>query len=281
MGSIAIAHLMPSPPKEADHSVPVGGYAIRQALTAMRVGFDRSRLVYVEEVPMGHAVKWRIEDHGDGQRARWNRLEYKVHRRETTIKPGERLVIAEHPYSNGWVQTAPFKPPFKKGMTERPDPSVQKFMSATDFIAWVEAQPKDYWETGAYLTAGISEPDVPWLSDKKARNIFGSALYVYGVCDDFEGHARKLYETNEAQQLLSMTDKNIIKFWFAHAKLGRLPKLREGTMDEAEHLLSLSIVQALAGPHEDSATWIGRPVIEKVDDIYRGHLNNKNRTGSD
>jgi hypothetical protein len=41
--------------------------------------------------------------------------------------------------------------------------------------------------------------------------------------------------------------------------------------------MGLAIRQALAGPHKNGDKWIGRPVVEKVDQIYRGHLNSRNR----
>jgi hypothetical protein len=37
----------------------------------------------------------------------------------------------------------------------------------------------------------------------------------------------------------------------------------------------MAIRQALAGPHEDSEEWINRPVTDKINQVYRGHLFNE------
>lgn len=277
MGAISLAELLPSPPEVIDHAKEIGGYAAPRPLTATRISLDGSRLIYLEEVPISHAAKRRVEEYGQGQRARWTRLEFKTDSRNSPIKPGEYLVVAEHPYANGWVQTVPFKRPSKKGPDERPDQTVATYPSQSEFIAWVEAQTHDYWETGNYLTAGISEPDIALLGGKQPRNNFLSLIYAYGLCANPKEHAELLYASPEAQQLLQMTWDNTIRFWFPRAKLGSRPKLKEETISAAEELLWLSIHQALAGPHEESENWAGRPVMDKVDDIYRGHLSNMNR----
>ena len=277
MGAHSLAQLLPPPPETVDHAKEIGGYAAPRSLTAMRVGLKEDKLVYLDEVPISHAVKWRVEEYGQNQRARWNRLEFKADRRDTPIKPGEYLIVAEHPYASGWVQVASFKSACKKGPTERPDPTVGTYPSQSDFIGWVETQPHDYWETGNYLTAGISEPDIPLL-DGQQRNTFPSLVYAYGLCSvDPKEYAALLFESSEAQHLLQTTRDNTIRFWFPRAKLSSRPKLKEETISASAELLWLSIYQALAGPHEESNRWSGRLVMEKVDDIYRGHLNTVNR----
>jgi hypothetical protein len=191
-------------------------------------------------------------------------------------------VVAEHPYGNGWLQQVPFKPGSKKGALERPDLAIKTFSSAEALIEWLEQELHyDFWEKGNYLTAGISEPNLPFSPSDKLRNVKHQALFVFGSCDDFDAYEQALQDTEAIRKLLRDTENGTIRFWSPKLtlspKLEKLPRLCDEVKLEAPSLMALSIRQALAGPHEESEKWIGRCVTDKVSHIYRGHLNSRNR----
>jgi hypothetical protein len=213
---------------------------------------------------------------------RWIRMELRVPRGNEVIKEGHHLVLAEHPYSNGWLHRTPFKPPYKKGRERREELLVearrQGNADGDGFIRWIEALPYDFWEKGPFLTAGISGPDMP-PGDGGSREISwkAKARLVLGTCRDFDACLEHLWESDEIKELLRLTERNEIRFWSREAKLTVKPKLCHEVIDEASTLMHLSISQALAGPHVNCERYVGRPVTVKVDHIYREHLNRLNR----
>ena len=144
--------------------------------------------------------------------------------------------------------------------------------------------PYDFWEKGPFLTAGISGPDMP-SGDGESREISwkARARLVLGVCDDFDAYVNELLESDEIKELLRRTECNEIDFWPLkdrhnhEVRLTVRPRLFDEVINEAYSLMLLSIRQALAGPHEDSQKYEGKPVTVKVNHIYRGHLDRLNR----
>lgn len=311
MGSFMLETLWRSQVDAVDDAREIGATPNQQRVSAMYVGRSDEhggQLVYIAEVPMYTVREWRIADYAGGRRHRWNRIEFKIPRGNKYIEPGTTLVVAKHPYSSAWVHCAPFKPPCKKGPEERPDPSRMGLGSPSELLYWLDqidpavatkhqsthtrhldgptrepaiARPEplryDFWEKGAYLTAAISEPDEPAKPIEKVRNEQKKALSVFGVCEDFSASAQALLDTAEVKLLLDQTQKNTIRFWYPRANLQELPKLKDEVIAEGPELMWLSIRQALAGPHEESERWLGRLVVDKVADLYRGHLNARNR----
>ncbi|MCY2966347.1 MAG: hypothetical protein NT069_22400, partial [Planctomycetota bacterium] len=53
--------------------------------------------------------------------------------------------------------------------------------------------------------------------------------------------------------------------------------LHETTRQDANWLMLVSIRQALAGPDQDTSIWLGRPVTDLVEQIYKEHVYNRNR----
>lgn len=277
MASLAPGKLLRSEPAGVDDAHDIGAQALRTAASAMRAGRDNGSLVYVGEVPVYVATVWRVVEDRAGVRHGWWRLEIKIEAKNNWIRPKDDFVIAQHPYSTGWLQTAPFKPGSKKGAMERPNFSNRAFATTDDLLERLDQLGHDFWEKGNYLTAAISRPSLGFSSADGFRNVQRQAVFVFGNCENFQRVEQDLFNTDCVRLLLKDTEMDTIRFWASKAKLGTKPRLFEEVKAEASMLMIMSIRQALAGPHKDSDQWIGRPVTDKVDQIYRGHLNRRNR----
>lgn len=281
MGSVPHWRLYPAPSDEPDNAREVGVMPLRSAATAMRVGRNGHSLSYLEEAPIYVAMTWRFVEDGPGRRYNWWRLELKSDHRNRSIRPGHQLVVAEHPYGNGWIHHAAFKPGSRKGALDRIDAANSSFASVDDAVRWIDHLGHDYWEKGNYLTAGISQPELPFDPLEPPRNVQQSGLFVFGICDDMEEAEERLLQEATTQKLLEATERGTLRFWSPDAKLASIPPLLDEVKDDRWSLISLSIRQALAGPHRHGERWIGHPVAEKVDQIYRGHVNRRNRKLTD
>jgi hypothetical protein len=220
----------------------------------------------------------------DGRRSAWLRSEVKVPADCATVTNRSRLVVTKHPYGNEWTSCIPFRSPYKKGISERPVVPVEHAGHPLDHASWIDSLPFDYWEGGAYLTAGllrVPEPALP--RHDSLRNTVREGLTVFGFFDESEaGPFNAVIETIRERltilQMLADTAANRIIFWppTAHWKT-RPPSLYEEVIEDREVLMMVSIQQALAGPHKDPEAWLDRPIEEKVSEIYKEHLNRRNR----
>jgi hypothetical protein len=263
------------PESESDEACAIGALPLRAPVPAMRIGHDGCGLIYLDEVPLYVGLVWRVLEDGGGHRHRWWRLEAKA--RDARVSPGTELVVAQHPYASGWTHRAPFKAPSKKGPDERPDLSASTYRALPEVFATLDRLRHDYWEKGNWLTAGISEPDLPFDPAQRVRNSQEGALLVFGLCERAAELEKSLWNDKAVRDLLRATELATIQFWCPKAKIKVAPKLLEEVKGEAVMLMMLSIRQALAGPHRDSETWLGRPITERISQIYRGHLNRRNR----
>ena len=279
MAGVALAKLLRIARRAADEAQGIGRLPVSFDLTAMCVGYDGKRaneLVYLGETPIRVAWAWRIMDHSVGERHRWWRLEVKVATANHDVQPGHHLVAAEHPYANGWSHHVAFKRRSKKGPDQRPTLS-ETIADPSALIQWIENLSCDFWEKGDCLTAGISEPHLPHCPGRAIRNTHRLSSLVLGVCHDFGACESALLSSEVVEQLLDQTERNIITFWYPKAPVRQRLKLYDTVIAERNQLMSLSIRQALAGPHEESDKWVGKTVTEKVGQVYRDHLNNLNR----
>ena len=280
MGSVALSAILPSPRTSVDDAREIGAVPLRATLTAMRVGKEDRQdgdLVYLGETPIYVATPWRSIEYGDGQHHQWWRLEIKADSSNESIRRDHHIVVAEHPYANGWLHHACFKPGSKKEAMRRPDLSKHVFNSPGELVHWIEELSHDFWEKGNYLTAGISEPEIPFLPVGTTRNVQRQALLVLGVCDDFGACEQALWGTPRVRKLNKATEDGTLRFWPPKTKRKTQPRLSDELKAEGPGLLMLSIRQALAGPHKDSRKWVGRSVMDKVDYIYQGHIYNRYR----
>lgn len=260
-----------------DNAERIGGMPLQNIIMAMRVDRRGETFAYLGEVPIRFATVWRIVSDLEGHCYRWWRLEAKVAVHTEEVRPGDQLIVAEHPYSRRWVRRTPFKNASKKGGFDRTNFASKRLNSMREAIIAVENVSYDYWEKGNYLTAGISDPEIPFEAFEAIRNVQQQALLIFGLCNDADRIERELFESKDVQTLLRATENNTLRFWAPHAKLRTRPKLFDEVKAESAALMILSIRQALAGPHCNSCDWIDTPVVKKIDQIYRGHLNRSNR----
>jgi len=283
MGRIALTTLLPGSSGTVDDAQEIGALPAQRAATAMRIAQKRGAegpLVYEAEIPVFVGMRWRSMAYGGGHCHGWWRLEVQAPAKPAVIQRGHALVVAEHPYSNGWVQAAPFKRALRR---ERLDLGNRPFSSPQELITWIEALLYDFWEKGNFLTAGISAPERPSKPQAAVRNLHEQAALVFGICDDFGDAVKALMGTEEVDKLLKDTRKGTLRFWPSWVDLAEPPAradelLYDLLIPEAWELMQLAVCQALAGPDEDSAPWIRQPVTAKVNHIYREHLYNRYRT---
>jgi hypothetical protein len=145
-------------------------------------------------------------------------------------------------------------------------------------LAEIENWSCDPWETGQYLTAGLSVP--PKLYDDDVRNYSRGDWYL-SCCKDFDQCWKALYESDPVRELLDLTERGAIKIGPKELPVDHVNrKLCDEAKTEANPLIFISIRQALAGighkPTETSAV-TPVPVFTSVDFLYRDHLYNLNR----
>jgi hypothetical protein len=243
----------------------------------MTIARDGGELIYAAEAPLHVATVCRTVEDARGGLYSWWRIEAKIDARNDRIAAGDDLVVALHPYGNGWVQWIPFKTGSKKGGQERPHIAHRDLCGKEAIIRAIDALDHDYWEKGNYLTAAISEPEIPFAAVDRLRNVQRQAMFVFGACPGFRRCEAELIESRIVQQLLRATEADMVRFWSPKARLRDRPRLCDEVKAESLELMMLSIRQALAGPHREAEAWIGHAVTEKVDQVYRGHLNRRNR----
>ena len=270
MGSVDLEYIFSSSEEVVDDAYEVSAMPVRRQLSAMRVGYASSSskdLVYLEEVPIDFfLVPCAITD-VNSETYRWLRFEVIINNTCKSVARHHELVIAEHPYALKRVHHAAFK---RGAIHGRPEPD-SAFASLEEALQWTNSLDHDYFYTHKGLIAALSEPQgVLQETDARAPK---NALFVFGICESFQQCEQALFQTETARQLLAQTENQTIKF--APSKHYNLPPvLPEELAREAYSLMFIAIRQALAGPHQHSEDWIGRPVTDKINHIYRDHLFN-------
>lgn len=260
-------------------SQPVGGRELTGLTSAIRIERKSTgEVVFGPELPMHAATRPRNIRTRNGNLS-WLRFEFKADRANQDLKKDSFLIVTEHPRSSFWWQHARFRPPSQKSRNERQNdqPEAWELDHRDDILKKLESLAYDPWETNRrYLTAGISQP-APGLLDMRTQERKRGTFQLYGVSVfDPEHLSTELFESPEAQRLLSLTKSRKIKFWPAAAEL-KLRKLRSETIDDSGSLMLWAIRQALAGPHSNSQNWIEQPVMILAQRIYCTHLYNTNR----
>lgn len=187
---------------------------------------------------------------------------------------GDKVVFAREAASK-WVTFMSLKNPNKNGK----DPN--NLDPVTDFdqvLSEIDQWSFDPWETGQYLTAGISVP--PKLYDDDLRNYSRGDWYL-SCCKDFDLCWKVLYESEQVRELLDLTKRGTIKIGPKDLPVDhKNRKLCDETKAEANPLIFISIRQALAGVSRDipkSNDLVPEPVLNTVDFLYRNHLYNLNK----
>jgi hypothetical protein len=277
MSSASLQSLLSSA-TAGDDAAPISAMPVRRPLSAMQVGADPangSDLVYLGEVPIDFLAIPRTITDAASTSHHWLRFEIMIERSKGFSGQRYDVLIAEHPYAMKRVHHAPFKTGMIRG---RPAPE-DIFASLGAAIQWVDALDQDYFYTGKDLIAAISQPQA-MLDSGNARNLPKNALFVFGVCVDLPRCEALLYQTPIVQRLLKQTEDRTIRF-APSGSYSIQPQLPEELSSEGNALIFMAIRQALAGPHKDSEAWIGKPVTDKINHIYRDHLYNEWRRYQD
>lgn len=271
------------PPSAAALAVPVGSLPRGAVASARRIVTDDSgELVFGQEEPLFIAMQLRAVLLCDGRPLSFWRMEAKVATAQRVPCAGEHLVVSEAPYGNGWTSVTRFKRGLKRARGPRLSLGASTLEQAQREIDALETDP---WETGNYLTAGVNAPCAKTLR-APVRSYGRSAQWVLGVCADFEAHAEQLATCTRARRLLDDTHGARLRI-VRPSPTSRAPviaRIHPKACEAAAETLLLSIRQALAGPDESGAVhttrgdpWIGRPVMDLVDRLYRDHLYNQTR----
>lgn len=214
---------------------------------------------------------WRYQRAGECKdlfATRW-RLEVAVDKYTAVpLRVGSSIVVAQKPYSNGWVQNAQLNAYSKKsGRLAGKIPA--DLGSDVDDVQWLERHIiVDPWEQSERYVAGISAPHGYRADDPRNE----SGAFIFGACPDHKEIFAELFASQEIQDLLKMTEENTISFTY----VGKSAHLYQEVIDNRFSLMEVSIQQALAGP-EFLDDWQGRLVADFVSHRYRDHLNNANR----
>lgn len=261
-----------------------------QATKVLWVGKDKDGVwKYRQHVPatLIHDAKQETykDPHGHEHRHMWWRHEVVVEALinrltgasekggQTVIRPGDHLVVAEHPSSSGWWHSARFK---SRGGDRRPPQPGTGFESAQEFVEWTESLGVDYWESGKFYVAGFVEPEQRLSLPSPTRRRHAGSKWAVGCCEDPEAVVRELWASEAVRSLLKATGERLISVW--KPGIPQLePKLTDETASFGPSFMDISLRQALAGPPDNSDTWVGRPVIDWAKVIYRDHLNDHNR----
>ena len=267
----------------------VSGLSSRSPVRLTLSGFADSdadnagRLVFLRDIdatfaPVERSALWRRRD-ADGVTGgylRWFRVEIQAPAgKGAEITAGMEAVWARD-HGTGWFAALRFKGANHKSKVERVDPLREPCATGEEAIQRLEALSWDYWESGKFVTAGISIPPESCLDVE--RN-YTRGQWLFGVCESVEQSVAALRLDPEVRKLQRLTDNRSLQFWPRSAGI-TVPEVYCRFHDElAEHatlLLELALKQALAGP-EDGVEWQGRPVAELVAMIYKNHMYRVNR----
>lgn len=126
------------------------------------------------------------------------------------------------------------------------------------------------------MTAGFTQPQMPFLSDRRVREPGRNALWVFGVCSDLENTLGELAGSAAASALLEVD--RVFHPGPGGTALG--DDVHPRVLEERNALLLIAIKQAMAGPTDpawDNDAWLDRPVMDLAGRIFRDHLYNRTR----
>lgn len=244
-----------------------------------RIGPDSNsphEMIYLDEVPatfgvVDHRVSFQM---GTVERSeRWYRVEVQVPATEGRVHKDMRLVLARG-RSVGWSEVVPFKTPNKKGPWEGQNPLTEPVASVQELQTRLENLSFDFWEKGDYLTAGSSIPPEPQLP---ADRNYSRGPWVLGVCDNFGECRASLWKHSHMCKLLELTEAGNLSFWPNDAPV-RLRVLHDAAREDGSLFMEIAIRQAIAGPDKDCDSWIGRPAVKLVEQVYCDFIYNANRS---
>lgn len=280
MGSISLAYLIAEDEAQPGAMTEVGSVQVFTFATALLLrrepGVDGG-YVFEREVSVSIGFPGRVLP-TRGADLSWMRLEVKADPKQG-ISRGDWLCLAEAPYSSHMAVCRKFKGPNRRG---RDAAEAMSFATRREAEVWLAEKETDFWETGSMQTAALMGDAFTEKFLSSARNTGANARYVLGVCPALEGSESPvqaaedaIFRSRRVGDLLAMTKNGSLRF--AYQGAGVAPSLRPAVRDARFAVMAMSIRQALAGPNIDSTPFLGRPVVDWVDQLYRENLNQLNR----
>lgn len=209
------------------------------------------------------------------------RLEVKVDQHNPDIKPGDELIVSQFPRSNKWVHFTEFKPSNRH--RDRNDGNIPAWIKTSDRLKeFIDNDaPVDYFETGNFLTAGISKP-LSGSEHSRQRNMLKNAVYLFGACRDVSRAKEELFASEHIRELLYLTEINKIRYIPSKnmSNFPLLPRLKDEVIENRFNLMVMAILQALSGP-VDSTKYIGTSLCGLVELCYKQLLHFENRRCGD
>jgi hypothetical protein len=261
----------------------IGRASGRSQVTITEVFLDptvKGGVAYGREIPgtfgtIDHHITYRQTGVSTSRTEGRFRVEAQVAKESgNPFEAGDRIVFAREAASK-WVTHKPLKNPNKN----KKDPN--DLDPVTDFeqvLAEIENWTCDPWETGQYLTAGLSVP--PKLYDDDVQNYSRGDWYL-SCCKDFDQCWDELYKSDPVVELLELTNRKKIAIGPKQLPTDhKYKRLCDEAAAEANPLIFISIRQALAGVSRDLPTNVTpalEPVFNTVDSLYRNHLYNLNK----
>lgn len=212
------------------------------------------------------------------------------------VKVGYHLVKAKMPYESGLVQWSRFKGRSKERPLlildksnllkpsdyYNPDKEVVAFTNIQDLRRSIRRSRLDYWEMQRRLTAAQFRSVLPIAFPNAIRN--DSRLWVCSICENVRDFFEELRASERVQKLLKLTANRTIRFDYRPAPISQKIRLYEDDSENmnllCQTIMDYSIYQSLAGLSLSETRFkmplLGQPVLERVEQLYTGHLNKLN-----
>lgn len=261
-----------------DDAGPIAAHKMLQPVKAQSVIKKQDEVVFGPEVDLQVGIYERELSVGLERVARF-RMEYKFYKNADADKgyklsAGHILVVAEHPYGRGRGQAAVFKQSNHDGEDAKQEHLLRQLFEKekSEWWGFVETKHRDWWENDpSCLTAAISKPAE--MSEFGDNRDSAKGARVIGVCQDYRDLFAELKQHPRIEELIKWTAKGSIRFG-KHSEVRLCPNAQG---ERAVNLLQDAIHYGLAGPLKDGAQWVGTPVIQLIEQVYKEQLNRLNR----
>lgn len=269
MGQLLLTDVLGTGSKQHGTSRPVGAVeTIHQtSLTDLTPDPDApGGVIYGDEIDVGYCHRIHRLAQPD---VTVSRLEFKPVQKGKAIKPGTLLFVTEFPHRSMWAAWAPFKRSRKDAV-----PGMDDVASKQDLLDVMAKTKQDIFEsrTGV-LTAAIEETQFGSYfapSQTKSRDtlkhVFGCYTPADGQTLTRDALAQSLFDSDYVRKQVRLFKSGLP---LGPEKTVTVP---EPLKEDIESLFWLSILQALAGAGDKSATYHGKPVLYFARDLCEQHL---------
>lgn len=265
---MGVACLNPVPDAEG----PIGSQ--RENTSVMWIDKLNGEWCYVEEIPAWLADERVALPFCDGENVRyleWVRKAIRVRDPNRGIRHRHWLNLAHHPYSAGRSQSLQFKTRLRDRKRRGIPPHGAR---GDQLVKWVDSLSYDFWEQGDFVLASFSY--LPQIVDEPANHRKSrDDLLVLGACAAPDDIAGALVADPQVCDLYNFATEGSLKLYPRHGT--DTDPVSAETRGLAAGYMEAAISLALAGPHKDGHGWAGKPVVKKVDEIFRTLLNKSHR----